>query len=62
LEDNIEEEISTKNMNHGQLKKNKNPSMSALEHLMEKKEEQVGEALKARFVWELRLRHLGFWI
>jgi hypothetical protein len=46
LEENIDEDRSTKKMNRGQLKKRKNPSTSALENLMEKKEEQVGEALK----------------
>jgi hypothetical protein len=34
--------------------------MSALEYLTEKKEGQVGEALKMRVMWDLGFRHLGF--
>jgi hypothetical protein len=38
LNEKIEEDRSTKNMDHGQLSKRKNPSMSDLEHLVGKKE------------------------
>jgi hypothetical protein len=45
LDGDIEEERSTRNMDHGQLNKQKNPPMNALEHPAGKKEGQVGEAL-----------------
>jgi hypothetical protein len=48
LEEKIEEDKATRKMDHGQLNKWKKTSTSALEHLMEKKERQAGEALKAR--------------
>jgi hypothetical protein len=38
-------------MDHGQLSKWKKTSTSALEHLMEKKERQAGEALKTWVKW-----------
>jgi hypothetical protein len=38
LEENIEDDKETRNMDHGQLNKRKKKSMSGLEHLMEKKE------------------------
>jgi hypothetical protein len=50
LKEKIKEDRSTKNMDHGQLNKRKNPPTDSLEHLTEKKEEQVGEALKIRVV------------
>jgi hypothetical protein len=46
LKEKIKENRSTKNMDHGQLNKKKNPSMNALEHLIEKKERLAGEALE----------------
>jgi hypothetical protein len=46
LEEKIEEDKGSKKMDHGQLSKKKKTSTSALEHLMEKKEGQAGEALK----------------
>jgi hypothetical protein len=46
LNEKTKEERSTRNMDHGQLSKKNNPSMSALEHLVGKEERQVGEALK----------------
>jgi hypothetical protein len=38
-------------MNHGQVSKQKKTLIGALEHLMEKKEGQVGEVLKRRVMW-----------
>jgi hypothetical protein len=49
LDEEIEEDISTRKMDHGQLSKRKNPPMDSLEHLAGKKERQAGEALKMRF-------------
>jgi hypothetical protein len=46
LNENIEEDRSTRNMDCGQLSKQKNPPTDTLEHLAGKKERQVGEALK----------------
>jgi hypothetical protein len=46
LNDNIEEDRSTRNMDHGQLSKRKNPSTDALEHHAGKQERQAHEALK----------------
>jgi hypothetical protein len=46
LNEKIEKDISTRNMDRGQLNKWKNPPTDALEHLTGKKERQVGEALK----------------
>jgi hypothetical protein len=42
---------SNKEDDRGQVSKWKKTLMGALEHLMEKKEEQVGEALKMRVMW-----------
>jgi hypothetical protein len=38
LEEKIEEDKAIRKLDHGQLRKRKKTSMSALEHLMEKKE------------------------
>jgi hypothetical protein len=38
-------------MDRGQLSKRKKTPIDALEHLVEKKEGQVGEALKMRVMW-----------
>jgi hypothetical protein len=46
LNEKIEKDRSTRKMDHGQLSKRKKTSMVYLEHLMGKKERQVGEALK----------------
>jgi hypothetical protein len=51
LEENIEEDKETKNMDHGQLNKRKKTSKISLEHLAEKKEGWVGEALKMWVKW-----------
>jgi hypothetical protein len=48
LEEKIKEDKAVRKMDHGQLNKQKKTSTSALEHLTEKKERQVGKALKAR--------------
>jgi hypothetical protein len=46
LDEKIEENRSTRKMDHGQLSKRKNPPIDALEHLAGKKERQAGEAQK----------------
>jgi len=46
LDGERKEDKSTRNMDHGQLNKWKNPAIDTLEHLTEKKERQAGEALK----------------
>ena len=48
MEENIKEDKVSKKRDHGQLSKRKNTSTSALDNLMEKKERQVGEALKTQ--------------
>jgi hypothetical protein len=48
LDEEIEEEKSTRKIDHGQLNKQKNPSVYSLEHLAGKKERQVAKALKTR--------------
>jgi hypothetical protein len=48
LDEKIEDDRSTRKMDHGQLSKWKNPPMDALEHLVGKKERQAGEAQKMR--------------
>jgi hypothetical protein len=48
LDEKIEDDRSTRKMDHGQLSKRKNPPTDALEHLTGKKERQVGEARKTR--------------
>jgi hypothetical protein len=47
LDEEIEEDRSARKIDHGQLNKQKNPPVDALEHLMGKKERQAGEALKS---------------
>jgi hypothetical protein len=51
LKENIKEDKETKNIDCGQVNKRKRTLMCALDHLMEKKEEQVGEALKMQVMW-----------
>jgi hypothetical protein len=48
LDEETEDDRSTRKTDHGQLNKWKNPPMDALEHLARKKERQAGEALKMR--------------
>ena len=42
---------SARKTDHGQINKWKNTPMDTLEHLVEKKEEQAGRALKTRVKW-----------
>jgi hypothetical protein len=51
LEEKIEEDKAVRKMDRGQLNKRKKTPTSALEHLMEKEEEQAGEALKTQAKW-----------
>ena len=51
MEEKIEEDKETNNMDHGKLNKSKKTSMSSLDHLMEKKERRAGEALKTWVKW-----------
>jgi hypothetical protein len=46
LDEEIENDRSTRKKNRGQLNKQKNPPLDALENRMRRKERQVGEALK----------------
>jgi hypothetical protein len=46
LDEEIEEDRSTRKTDRGQLSKRKNPPVDALENLTGRKERQVGEALK----------------
>jgi hypothetical protein len=46
LDEETEDDRSTRKMDHGQLSKRKNPPLDALEHRARRKERQVGEALK----------------
>jgi hypothetical protein len=46
LDDEIEENISARKMDRGQLNKQKKPLVDALENLMGRTERQAGEALK----------------
>jgi hypothetical protein len=46
LNEKIEEDRSSRNMDRGQINKRKKPPTDALEHLWGKKERQAGEALK----------------
>jgi activator of 2-hydroxyglutaryl-CoA dehydratase len=46
LKEKIKEDKATKKIDHGQVSKQKKILMGALEHLTEKKEEQVDEVLK----------------
>jgi hypothetical protein len=48
LDEEIEEDRSTRKVDRGQLSKRKNPSVDALENLAGRKERHVGEALKKR--------------
>jgi hypothetical protein len=46
LDEEIEDDISARKMNRGQINKRKNPSLDALDHSATRKERQVGEAMK----------------
>jgi hypothetical protein len=46
LDEEIEEEISARKIDHGQLSKLKNPLLDALEHRARRKERQADRALK----------------
>jgi hypothetical protein len=46
LDEEIEDDRSTRKMDRGQLSKWKNPPLDALEHRARRKERQAGEALK----------------
>ena len=46
MNEEIEEDRSTRKMEHGKLSKWKNPPVDALEHLAGKMEKQVGKARK----------------
>jgi hypothetical protein len=46
LDEEIEDDRSTRKKDRGQLRKRKNPSLYALEHRARRKERQAGEALK----------------
>jgi hypothetical protein len=48
LDEEIEEDKSTRKMDCGKLSKLKKPPLDALEHLMGRKERRVGKALKTR--------------
>jgi hypothetical protein len=46
LDEEIKDDRSKRNMDHGQLRKCKMPLLDALEHRARRKERQVGKALK----------------
>jgi hypothetical protein len=46
LDEEIENDRSTRKKDHGQLSKRKKPPLDALEHHTRRKERQVGKALK----------------
>jgi hypothetical protein len=46
LNEEIEDDRSTRKKDRGQLSKWKNPPLDALEHRVRRKERQAGEALK----------------
>jgi hypothetical protein len=48
LDEDIEDDKSTRKKDHGQLNKKKKPPLYALEHRARRKESQAGEALKTR--------------
>jgi hypothetical protein len=48
LDEEIEEDISTRNMDCGQLNKQKKPPIYALENLAGRKERQAGKVLKTQ--------------
>jgi hypothetical protein len=46
LDEEIKDDISTRNMDHGKLNKWKNPLWDVLEHCAGRKERQATEAMK----------------
>jgi hypothetical protein len=48
LDEEIEDEKSTRKMDRGQLNKQRKPPLDALKHRARREERQVGEALKRR--------------
>ena len=48
LDEEIEDDRSTRKKDRGQLSKRKNKPLDALEHCVRRKERQAGEALKMR--------------
>jgi hypothetical protein len=48
LDEEIEDDRSTRKKDRGQLSKRKKPPLDALEHCTRRKERQAGEALKTR--------------
>jgi hypothetical protein len=48
LDEDIEDDKSTRKTERGQLSKKKNPPLDALEHHTRRKERQAGEALKTQ--------------
>jgi hypothetical protein len=46
LDEEIEDDRSARKKDHGQLSKQKNPPLDALEHHLRRKERQAGETLK----------------
>jgi hypothetical protein len=51
LKSNIKEDKATRKIDHGNVSKRKKTLIGALDHLMEKKEQQVSEVLK---MWVMR--------
>jgi hypothetical protein len=51
LKEKIKEEKASKKMDHGKLSKWKKKPMGSFVNLTERKEEQVGKALKMRVMW-----------
>ena len=49
LDEEIGDDISTRKKDHGQLNKQRKPSLDDLEHCAMKKERQAGKAQKKRF-------------
>jgi hypothetical protein len=61
LDEEIEDDRSARKMDQGQLSKQNNTSLDALEHRTRRKERQAGEARKKRVKLTYGFRHLGFW-
>jgi hypothetical protein len=51
LEEKIEEDKEVRKLDHEKLNKRKKTSMSALDHLVEKKEREAGKSLKEQVKW-----------
>jgi hypothetical protein len=51
LKEKIKEDKEAEKIDCGQVKKKKKTLMGVLEHLVEKKEEEVGEVLIMRVIW-----------